>query len=626
MKKIFILFAILALVLSQASAQKTKKASSAAGSKNQTIQEQPQETPIESNSIANCPFHALQQQGKETLQKVADYLKLDEAVSYAHNQYQTYKVPLQEYLHPHIEKYDKTDLALVWTVVVLVLTFLSSILIKSLKFARKNGVIAPVKEYLFRKVRKVPFVKRKIQMELDKTLKTLEEEVNKMRTEKMHRIPATGIKAKKIMEKLDKWNTRDSEFRNNKHVTGCMYAREDEEAIELIKEYTKNYLYANPLHFEIFPSAMQMEAEVISMTAGLYNGTQDTCGILTSGGTESILLACLAYREYARERGIKEPEMVIPETAHAAFYKACWYFGIRLVKVDCSFETGTVLVKKLKAAINKNTCMVAVSFPNYPNGNYDDVETIAAYCLSKNVPLHVDCCLGGFLAPFAENCGVKIPKFDFRLPAVTSISCDHHKYGLAPKGVSVVMFKNKHYRSHCMYALTSWSGGIYATPGLSGSRGGAASAGAWIAMCYFGYAGYRERAEAVFRAQEKFVAAIKQVPELKLVGEPKLGTVAISSNTKKMNIYSVHDLMLKKGWHLNATQKPSAMQFLFNYCNIQFVDNLIKDMKECVNKCMSDPSLNVDNKWASLYATAAKLPTSLVEEGSKVAIESFLKI
>lgn len=618
MKIFILLFAIVAVAFTQkASSRQNEKAP------------KPKETFSNNSNVNDQQSFDISDhltQGKEALHNAINYLKLDEAISYVHNQYQTYKVPLQEYINPHIEKYDRTDLALVWTVIVFALTLLSGVLIKGLKFTKRNGLFAPLKEYLFRRVRKIPFVQRKIQMELDKTLKTLEEEVNKMRTEKIHRIPATGIKAKKIMEKLDKWNTRDSEFRNNKHITGCMYAREDEEAIELIKEYTKNYLYANPLHFEIFPSAMQMEAEVISMTAGLYNGTQDTCGIVTSGGTESILLACLAYREQARERGIKEPEMVIPETAHAAFYKACWYFGIRLVKVDCSYETGTVLVKKLKSAINKNTCMVAISFPNYPNGNYDDVETIAAYCQSKNIPLHVDCCLGGFLAPFAENCGVKVPKFDFRLPAVTSISCDHHKYGLAPKGVSVVMFKNKTFRSHCMYALTSWSGGIYATPGLGGSRGGAASAGAWIAMCYFGYAGYKERAEAVFRAQEKFVAAIKQIPELKLIGEPKLGTVAIASNTKKINIYSIHDLMLKKGWHLNATQKPSAMQFLFNYCNIQFVDNLIKDMKECLNKCLSDPSLNVDNKWASLYATAAKLPTSLVEEGSKVAIESFLKI
>ena len=614
--RLAILLTLLAIVFAdqQHNATSTSQSGSDAGNKvvpsikiiqGNTSQAQEQDSP------PGCPIHNL---------------NLDKAYSYLHSHYNAYKTPILDYITPHIEKYDKTDLAVVWTIIVLAITVTSSALLTLLKHIKKEGLITPVKSYLFRRVRKIPFVRRKIQAELDKTLKTLEEEVNKMRTDKIHRIPTIGFKAKKIIEKLDKWNLRDSEFRNNKHVTGCMYAREDEEAIELIKEYTKNYLYANPIHFEIFPSAMQMEAEVIAMTAGLYSGTNDTCGIVTSGGTESILLACLAYRELAKERGIKEPEMVIPETAHAAFHKAGWYFGIRVVIVPYNQATGQVYVKKLKSAINKNTCMVAVSFPNYCNGNYDDTETIAGYCGSKQIPLHVDCCLGGFLAPFAEQCGVKLPKFDFRLPAVTSISCDHHKYGLAPKGVSVVLFKEKTYRSHCMYALTTWPGGIYATAGLSGSRSGAPSAGAWIAMCYFGFTGYKERADAVFKAQNKFASAIKEMPEVKLVGEPQLGTVAVTSNKKELNIYSVHDLMIKKGWHLNATQKPSAMQFLFNYCNIQFVDNLIKDMKECIEKCMSDPSLNGDNKWASLYATAAKLPTSLVEEGSKVAMESFLKI
>jgi len=524
------------------------------------------------------------------------------------------------------EKYRTHEHIVPLTVTIVILLLSITRIPGVFRSIRHNGIIQPSKEFVFKRIRKIPFVKRKIQAELDKTLKTLEEEVNKMRTEKIHKIPTVGIKAKKIMEKMDKWNTRDAEFRNNKHVTGCMYAREDDEAIELIKEYTKNYLYANPIHFEIFPSAMQMEAEVISMTAGLYNGTKDTCGILTNGGTESILLACLAYREHARERGIKNPEMVIPETAHAAFYKAGWYFGIKVIKVPYDQKTGQVYVNKLKSAVNHNTCMVAVSFPNYCNGNYDDVEPIAQFCHKKRIPLHVDCCLGGFLAPFAEHCQVKIPQFDFRLPGVTSISCDHHKYGLAPKGVSVVLFKNKGYRSHCMYALTSWPGGIYATPGISGSRSGVASAGAWIAMCYFGYTGFKERADAIFKTQQKFMDEIKTIPEIRLIGEPKLGTVAITSNVPGLNIYSVHDLMLKKGWHLNATQKPSAMQFLFNYCNIQFVDSLLKDIKECVAKCLSDPSLNGENKWSSLYATAAKLPTSLVEEGSKIALESFLKI
>jgi len=553
-------------------------------------------------------------------------LNVTEILNYALTQYKAYKTPVKQLITPYINQYDIIDLALVWAGVVILMVIIFNLFISCIKFVSKNGIIAPLKSYCFKKIRKIPFVKKKIQSELDKTLKTLEEEVNKLRPEKITKIPREGMRSKKIIEKIEKWNQRDAEFRNNKHATGCMYAREDDEAIEIIKEYSKLYLYANPMHFEIFPSAVQMEAEIIAMTASLYNGTKETCGIVTTGGTESILLPCLAYRNLARERGIERPEMIIPETAHAAFNKAASYFDIVPVIIPCDHDTGKVYIKKLKAAINKNTCMIAVSFPNYPNGNYDDIEAVAEICEKKNIPLHVDCCLGGFLAPFAEDYGHKVPKFDFRLKAVTSISCDHHKYGLAPKGVSVVMFKNSFYRSFAMFAITTWPGGIYATPGMCGSRAGVASAGAWIAMVYFGWKGYRERAEAIFKAQEKFIKALQQIPEVKIIGDPKLGTLSIKSNKKGMNIYSVHDLMLKKGWHLNATHRPAAIQFLLNYCNIQFLDNLIKDLRECINKCANDPTLNSDNKWSSLYASAAKLPTTLVEEGSKVALESFLKV
>jgi len=148
----------------------------------------------------------------------------------------------------------------------------------------------------------------------------------------------------------------------------------------------------------------------------------------------------------------------------------------------------------MKSLINKNTCMVIVSVPNYPNGNVDDVETIAEYCTKKKVPLHIDACLGGFLAPFAEDCGIKIGKFDFRVPAVMSVSTDNHKYGLAPKGVSTLLFRNSEIRNFCMFSHTTWPGGIYATPGIAGSRGGAASVGAWIALVANGYQGYKEKA------------------------------------------------------------------------------------------------------------------------------------
>jgi sphinganine-1-phosphate aldolase len=435
-----------------------------------------------------------------------------------------------------------------------------------------------------------------------------------------------GFSESKLREKLEKWDERDRDLRNSKHMTGCLYAREDEAGMDLIREFSKRYLYANPLHFEIFPSAMQMEAELISMTAKLFNGNEDACGIVTSGGTESLLLACLAYRNLARERGIKEPELIMPETVHAAVNKACWYFNIRCVIVPYDQDTGKVYTKKLLNAINKNTCMVVVSYPNYANGNCDDIETISKECAKRNVPVHVDCCLGGMLAVFAERCEVKTPPFDFRLKGVTSISCDHHKYGLAPKGVSVILFRHSQYRTHCMFAITTWPGGIYATPGISGSRGGAASAGAWVAMVHFGAVGLKERAQQIFKAQAELLQKLKEIPEVKVIGNPQLGTIAFKSARKTFSIYAVHDFMVQKGWHINAMQKPAAIQVLLNYNNVQFIKEFIKDLKAGIEKVGKDPASGADNKWAKLYASVAKLPSELVEEGSKIALESFLKL
>jgi len=230
------------------------------------------------------------------------------------------------------------------------------------------------------------------------------------------------------------------------------------------------------------------------------------------------------------------------------------------------------------------------------------------------------------LAPFAERYGNKIGKFDFQLAGVTSISSDNHKYGLAPKGVSVVLFKNAGYRTHAMFSATSWPGGIYVTPGIAGSRGGVASVGAWIALCYYGYEGFKVKAEEIFKAQERFMGKLREMKEVKIIGEPKLGTVAIVSNKEGLNIYSVHDLLIKKGWHVSAMQRPASIQFLLNYCNLRFLDGLIRDLGESVARCASDPGLNGDNKWMRIYASCAKMPSSLVDEGAKLAVESFLKI
>mmetsp|Transcript_41789 Transcript_41789/g.37214 ORF Transcript_41789/g.37214 Transcript_41789/m.37214 type:complete len:244 (+) Transcript_41789:708-1439(+) len=231
----------------------------------------------------------------------------------------------------------------------------------------------------------------------------------------------------------------------------------------------------------------------------------------------------------AKERGITEFEMVFPETAHPAFDKACMYLGVKPILVPYDHKSGKVFINKLKAAVNKNTVGIAVSCPNYPNGNFDDIDEIGAFCLKKNLPMHVDCCIGGFTAPFAEKFGRRMPIFDFRNPAVTSISVDHHKYGMAPKGFAILLFKDKKVRSHSYFAKTNWPGGVYACPGMLGSRSGAPSAGGWVSMVYHGYDGYAQKAKAIFETQDAFVKKLKDLKQLRIIGEPVLGLTSVTA-------------------------------------------------------------------------------------------------
>lgn len=240
---------------------------------------------------------------------------------------------------------------------------------------------------------------------------------------------------------------------------------------------------SNPLHINEFYYTNTMEAEIIRWTIDLYKGGKDQCGIVTSGGTESIVLAMLAYREKClREKGVTKPNIVMSETAHCAFDKAGFYFGIEIRKVPITkdFKADFNAFKKF---IDSNTICLVASCPEYAFGNYDPVEKIAALAQSYGIGCHSDCCLGSYVNPFIEELGYKLEyKYDFRVPGVTSISCDPHKYAYGPKGCSILLFREKKTREYQFYCNTTWNGGIYATTCIAGSRPGAVIVGTWASM------------------------------------------------------------------------------------------------------------------------------------------------
>lgn len=259
---------------------------------------------------------------------------------------------------------------------------------------------------------------------------------------------------------------------------------------EVAERAAELYLHENALNTKAFPSLASIQSEVVGWTAGLLHGPDTASGFLTSGGTESILCAVKAARERARaERCITAPEMIVAESAHAAFHKGAHLFGLQLHKTPV-LDDWTANVDAMAELVNDNTVLIVGSAPQYPQGVIDDIPAIAALASAADANCHVDACMGGFVLPFAEMLGRDVALWDFRVEGVTSISADIHKLGYAPKGVSVILHRTKELRRYQTFMFDDWLGGFYASPNLQGTRSGLPMAAAWAVMSHLGVDGY----------------------------------------------------------------------------------------------------------------------------------------
>ncbi len=276
-------------------------------------------------------------------------------------------------------------------------------------------------------------------------------------------IPREGVARADILDTMQQMADKETPHWQEGYVSGAVYHGEREH-IDFLNRVYAMHSQTNPLHADIWPSINKYESEVIAMTVSMLNGDPECCGTLTSGGTESIMLAMKTYRDRARaEKGIKKPEMIVPVTAHAAFDKAAQYFGIKKITVGLDQQLRADQ-KAVKRAITRNTIVIVGSAPNFPHGIIDPIESLSELAQRKGIGFHVDACLGGFVLPWAERLGRTVPLWDFRLPGVTSISVDTHKYGYAPKGSSVVLYRSRELRHYQYYVVTDWPGGMYFSP------------------------------------------------------------------------------------------------------------------------------------------------------------------
>jgi len=377
----------------------------------------------------------------------------------------------------------------------------------------------------------------------------------------VHRmLPEEGTPRADVLAQLTAMATEEDATWESGKCSGTMYCG-DHDHYDFMNRAFGLFAHVNVLQRDMCPSATKFEAEILAMTLDLFHAEAvegaTPAGIVTTGGTGSICHALLAYRDHAAaERGITRPNVIKPETAHPAFDKACHLFGIELRRAPVDPVTTEVDVDWVADHIDDQTVALIGSACNYGYGTVDPIAALSDVALEHGVGLHVDGCLGGFILPFGQELGYEIPVFDYRIPGVTSISADTHKYGYAFKGSSTLTFRDKSVRNAQYFYLTGWSGGKYCSPGMEGSRSGGIIAATWAAMVQLGRSGYRRYAEQIFATSATMQEAVRSHPELRIIGTP---TFLFSFTSDEFDIYHVNDFMRGRGWRFNGQQYPNAL-------------------------------------------------------------------
>lgn len=424
-----------------------------------------------------------------------------------------------------------------------------------------------------------------------------------------YNMPEKGSSRQEVLRQIKEMHDAESAPWKSGKISGSFY-HGDQDHYDFLNEAFSYYSQVNSIQRDVCPSLTKYEGEIISMTLGLFHGEavnkidpkQKACGSLTTGGTDSIFQSVYVHREWGVDKGILQPEIVLPVSAHPAFYKAAHYLNIKTVvaKLNSDYE---VDVQDLESKINSNTILIVGSAGNYGHGIIDPISQLSDIAIKHNVGLHVDCCLGGFILAWAEPLGISCPIFDFRLPGVTAISADTHKYGYSLKGTSTVLFRNEQLRRYQYYGEVDWPGGVYVSTGFNGSKSGGLFAATWAAMVHYGKEGYMNRARKIFDVNKRLQNVVDSIPELKLIGR-SLFITAIGSDI--FNIYHVNDYLKTKGWRMNGQQFPNAFHFCVTgpqITNEGIVELFEKDLKAAVAYAKEQKG---DPKSAAMYGGAGK--------------------
>lgn len=419
--------------------------------------------------------------------------------------------------------------------------------------------------------------------------------------------PKKGQSAEEVLKELEEAKKNDVDWKRGRSFS-LVYPVSDEHH-EFVKKAHNACFSENGLNPMAFQSLRKFEHETVRMCADLFHGDRNTVGIVTSGGTESLLMMIKTYRDKARKTKpwILKPEMIIPESVHSAIDKGAHYFDVKVrhAPVGADYRVDLKAVKKL---INRNTILIVGSAPQYPQGVVDPIAGLGEIAAAHGIPLHVDACIGGFAIPFMEKLGLSVPAFDFRIPGVTSISADIHKYGYSAKGASILLYRSMNTMKHQFFVYTEWKGGgIYASPSFPGTRPGGPIAAAWATMKKLGEDGYVELMKKVIDTRDYFIHELEKMPELELLAYPDATLLAFTSKDKSVSIYAVADQLQAKGWNVDRQQTPESIHLTLSPIHAQYIKEYVQDLKDAIAVVKSNPALSTAGQ-AAMYGMMAKIP------------------
>lgn len=393
---------------------------------------------------------------------------------------------------------------------------------------------------------------------------------------------STGLSHEAIFAALHELKANDVRWREGRAFTLTYSAGPD--VLAVAEEAYRTFSTENALNTDAFPSLRTIQADVVNIVTDWLQGGADAAGFMTTGGTESILLAVKGARERGRrERGIIAPNVVLPTSAHAAFEKACYYFGLesRRIAVNDDWRADP---DGMADAIDDNTVLVVGSAPQYPQGVIDPISVIAAIATERDINCHVDGCMGGVTLTYLARLGFDIPAWNFSVPGVTSVSVDLRKYGYTAKGASVIAYRNKKLRSYQTYLTDNWLGGLYGSSGIMGTKGGGSMAAAWAVMNFLGDEGYMRVTAAARHAAEELVLGIKARPMLQLRAEPDSTLVAFGAcDTESLDIFAVADELWRRGWYLDRQGPPPSLHCTVNAVHEGKIPAFLADLDDAIS-------------------------------------------